>query len=189
MRVSKPLKLRRPTVELQPSRIRRDPVREQKKVEAVSRDREMWLGVFGVALFGIVIATVTVGFSVITGHDDPAAAASPSLNQFGACEGGPNCVVDGDTIRIAGANVQIAGMQAPDADSPRCDEEAQRAAEAIDKLTALLNSGKVATGGEVHEPDGQVRTRVFVDGKDVGAAMVSAGVAHRYGSDADWCSE
>ena len=186
--MNKSLKLRRQTVELRPSRIRRDPVREEKKVEAVSREHEMWLGVFGVALFGVVIATLTVGFSVITAKDEPAAAPA-NIMQFGACEGGPNCVVDGDTIRIAGATVQIAGMEAPDAQSPHCDQEAQRGAEAIDRLTELLNSGKVTTAGNVSEPDGSVRTRVLVGGKDVGAAMVGAGVARKPGSDADWCSE
>ncbi|MGE5562395.1 MAG: thermonuclease family protein [Bacillota bacterium] len=184
--------MKRPTVELRPSRIRRDPLlsgnADPKKVEVMSREREMWLGVFGVALFGVVIATLTVSFSVITGHDD-AAAASVSLTRFGACEGGPNCVVDGDTIRIAGSTVRIAGMEAPDVQSPHCDAEAERGAQAIDKLTTLLNSGKVTTGGNVSVGDGVVRTRVLVDGKDVGAAMVDAGVARKPGSDLDWCSD
>jgi endonuclease YncB( thermonuclease family) len=185
--VIKQSKIRRHNVELRPSRIRRDPVREEKKVEARSHEREIWLGVVGVVLFGIAIAVSTVGFSVITGRDG-AGAAQVSTDRFGDCEGGPNCVIDGDTIRIAGETVTIAGMEAPRVQNARCQEETERGTRAVQQLTDLLNSGKVTTAGEVHEADGRLRTKVLVDGRDVGAALIAAGDARESGSDPDWCS-
>ena len=60
----------KPTVELRPSRIRRDPVPAAKP----GPDRgywdpsewETWVVVVGVALFALAIATILIGFSEIT---------------------------------------------------------------------------------------------------------------------------
>jgi endonuclease YncB( thermonuclease family) len=104
-------------------------------------------------------------------------------------DGGADCVIDGDTIRIAGETVEIAGMTAPRIGSAaRCPEEAQAGVEAVQGLTAMLNGGKVKTAGSVSEPDGKARTAVTVDGKDVGATMVSSGLARPYGSSDGWCT-
>ena len=192
-RVIKQSKIRRKGAPApRPSRIRRDPLLVQpvqKKAPPRSREREIWLGVTGVILFAVAIVTVTAGFSVITGHED-AAAASGARGQFGSCEGGPNCVIDGDTIRIAGSTVDIAGMDAPELASAQCQEETLRGVEAVQKLTTLLNSGTVTVGGDVTEPDGAVRKAVEVDGRDVGAAMVSAGAAREPSTGPHhWCPE
>ena len=142
--VSEPLKLKRPTIELTPSRIRRDPAREEKKIEARSQERDIWLGVTGITIFAAAIATLTVGFSVITGKDGAAAASTSAVQSFGPCEGGADCVVDGETIRIGGATVKIAGMAAPSAKSPSCPDEEQLAADAAHQLTEILNSTATA---------------------------------------------
>jgi hypothetical protein len=190
--VIKPSKIRRQPAAVRPSRIRRDPLLVQgpaKKVEPPSPERDIWLGIAGVVVFAISVVTVTVGFSVITGHDDGAAAVRASAERFGSCDGGPDCVIDGDTIRIAGETLDIAGMVAPELRSAQCPEEKQRGVEAVQRLTAFLNSGKAATAGEVRGPDGAQRTRVEVDGRDVGAAMVKAGVAWEPASSPhDWCA-
>jgi hypothetical protein len=191
--VIKPSKIRRQPVAVRPSRIRRDPLLVQgpeKKVEPPSPERDIWLGVAGVVLFAMAVVTVTVGLSVITGRDDGAAAERASVERFGSCEGGPNCVIDGDTIRIAGETVDIAGMVAPDFRSTQCPEEKLRGVEAVQRLTAFLNSGSVTSGGDVRGPDGQPRRKIAVDGRDVGAAMVKAGVAREPTSTPpDWCAE
>jgi micrococcal nuclease len=190
-RVSKAWKPAKPTVELRPpSRIRRDPVREEKKVAPRSREFEIWMGVTGVALFAVIIAMLTVGFSIITGSDDDAPPPVHS-EQFLRCGigDGSDCVVDGDTIRIDDETVNIAGIEAPKVVSAECDKEAQRGGEAIEKLLQLLNSGKVTKGANVVEADGQVRTKVLVNGTDVGTAMINAGAAREYGTVVGgWCS-
>ena len=193
--MSKHWKPGRQTVALQPaprpSRIRRDPLLVkpiEKKVAPPSREQEIWLGVTGILLFALAIAVATLGFSVITGKDSGAVAAPIQTEKFGDCTGGPNCVIDGETIRVGGDTLKIAGMRAPRIRSARCDAEEQRGVKSVEALTALLNSGKVTTGGQVREPDGQMRTQVLVDGQDVAAKMIAAGTAREAGSvPPSWC--
>jgi len=192
--VIKTSKIRRqPAAAVRPSRIRRDPLLVQappKKVEPPSPERDIVLGITGVLLFAVAIVTVLVGFSVVTGHDDAAAAVRSNAERFGSCEGGPDCVIDGDTIRIAGETVEIAGMDAPEIRTARCEDEKLRGVESIQRLTELLNSGQVTTAGEVQGPDGKMRTAIQVDGRDVGAAMIKAGAAREpLSKPRNWCSE
>lgn len=190
------------TALVRPSRIRREPARvpgsrirrappppPEKKVEPPSEEREIIGGIAGVTLLAAAIAAVTVGISAATIlRSDPSAAARAA--RFGQCYNapGPNCVVDGDTIQFAGQQLQIAGISAPMINGARCDNERQSGIKAAVRLADLLNRGKVATAGEVRDSDGQTRTKVEVDGLDVGVAMVNAGVAR---SSADgpgsWC--
>ena len=180
--------IRRQPVQLRPSRIRREPFRqpEQRKSAPVSHEREIWLGVTGVVLFAVAIAMATFGISVLTGPDGSAVAASPQA--FGACEGGANCIIDPETVRIGGDTLKIAGMVAPQLQAARCSDERDRAMKALQGITQLLNSGKVTTAGNVTEPNGETRTAVLVDGRDVGAAMVAQGLAREPAAGRpDWC--
>jgi endonuclease YncB( thermonuclease family) len=204
--VSKHWKPRRPTVELRPSgigrqparpsRIRRDPVRLEKAVEPQpdSPEREMWGGIAGVVLFALIGAALIVGIAVITSHRNTAAAAE-AVPQFGHCynHSGPNCVVDGDTIRVAGESIEIAGMDAPEIRAAQCPEEADRGVDAAVRLVALLNSGKVTIAAPERQADGQLLRKVEVGRRDVGRAMVRAGVARVYAGEGvserrGWCS-
>lgn len=111
---------------------------------------------------------------------------------FGLCHsgGGRNCVVDGDTFYLAGAKVRIAGIDAPETHPPRCAREAQLGEAATAKLRALLNSGAVTMTSIDRDRDrfGRLLRNVAVDGADVGAAMVGAGVARDYASGKrSWC--
>ena len=174
-----------------PSRIRRDPLLVkpiEKKVAPPSHEQEIWLAVTGIILFALAIATATMGFSAITGGGQSAAAPAVNAAKFGDCIGGPNCVIDGETIRVGGETVKIAGMRAPKIRLARCDAEQQRGVKAVEELTALLNSGKVTTGDEVREADGQLRTQVLVNGQDVAATMIAASMAREAGSvPPSWC--
>jgi endonuclease YncB( thermonuclease family) len=181
-------RIRRKAVAVQPSRIRREPPPIQKKVEPPSRETEIALGLAGVVLFALAIAFIIAGYNVVMGKDDGAKAAPVNAARFGSCDGSANCVIDGDTIRISGETVEIAGMTAPRMGSAaRCPEEAQAGVEAVQALTGMLNSGKVTTAGETEAADGKARTTVLVNGKDVGASMVEAGLAHEAGSSGGWC--
>lgn len=63
-------KIRRRTVEVRRSRIRRDPVAApvEKKVNPYPTEREIWMVVIGVVLFAIAITALTVGISDVTSH-------------------------------------------------------------------------------------------------------------------------
>lgn len=69
MRVTKPSKIRRQTVELRPSRIRRQPPAPaivRKAVNPYPTEREVWTVVIGVILFAIALAIIIIGVSAYT---------------------------------------------------------------------------------------------------------------------------
>lgn len=96
--------------------------------------------------------------------------------------GDTDCVVDGDTFYLAGAKVRIAGIDAPETHPPRCAREARLGRQATETLHALLNSGAVTMTGIGRDRDtyGRLLRNVAVDGRDVGQAMIAAGVAREY---------
>jgi endonuclease YncB( thermonuclease family) len=198
--MSKPWKPGGSAMQVRPSRIRREPLRrepvrvlskaEMEKAEARAREREIWSGVGGVVLFAAGIALLIVGISIATifRGDDPAAAAR--AQRFGQCYNaeGTNCVLDGGTIYVGGERVQIAGIAAPQIQGAACSRERSRGIEAAVRLADLLNSGKVTLGRAFREPDGREVRKVQVDGEDVAATMIDAGVAREPGSeDGSWC--
>lgn len=184
----------RQTVELRPSRIRRDPARVpnnanvQKASAAVSEEREIWGGVAGIVVFAILIGVAIVGISFATiMHGDASAKNAP---RFGQCynAGGPDCVVDGQTIYLGGQKLMIANMVAPKIQGAKCDDERTKGIDAAVHLADLLNSGKVTAGATAEGPDGQMRTQVEVDGRDVGIAMVGDGAGRDPSAPSvDWC--
>ncbi len=111
---------------------------------------------------------------------------------FGACHegGGRNCVVDGDTVWIAGKKVRITGIDAPETHEPRCPREAQLGKAAAERLRALLNSGTVSAtpSGRDKDQNGRLLRDVAVDGRDVGEVLVREGLARNYGgAKRSWC--
>ena len=193
--MSKHWKPGKKTVELQPaarpSRIRRDPVRLLEKVEAkpASPEREAWATAGGVVLFGLVCTALILGISEITSHGKAAAAAETA--KFAQCyDGGADCVVDGDTIHLAGEEVAIAGMDAPEIRGAACREERSLGILAAVRLADLINGGQVTLAAVEREPDGRVLRHVEVDGRDVAGSMIAAGVARPYGAGPlSWCSD
>lgn len=190
--MSKHWKPGRNTVELRSSRIRRNPLfipePPKKRAAPPSRESEILLAVAGVTGIAMAIAILIMAFSAITGHGDGRPAAPESM-QFVRCGVGdsPNCVIDADAIRLGGQSVRIAGIDAPSVRSPQCASEAERGREALELLIRLLNSGTVMREGTVREFDGSIRTRVLVDGRDVGATMIAAGVARSDEASRNWC--
>lgn len=187
-------KPRRPALALAPSRIRREPVRlepelDPVKAEARARERQMWGGVAGVLLFAAALAVLAIGISAATiFHDDPAAAARAT--RFGQCYNaeGSNCVLDGGTIYVQGKKVAIAGVDAPQIQGARCENERARGIEAAVRLADLLNSGKVTVSALFRDPYGRIVRKVRVGGDDVAGTLIDAGVAREPGTDPQsWC--
>jgi endonuclease YncB( thermonuclease family) len=195
--VSKHWTPRKQTVALEParpSRIRRDPVRLESKAalrKTVVRtdEQEMLGGVTGVLLFAAAIAVIVIGVSIATiVRNDPAAAARAM--RFGQCYNadGPNCVLDGATIRIRGEKSSIAGIDAPQIQGAKCAAERTQGIDAAVKLADLLNSGRVSASGASRDAAGREVRKVTVNGEDVGAAMIDAGAARKAGDEpASWC--
>jgi endonuclease YncB( thermonuclease family) len=194
-------KIRRKTVAVRPSRIRREPVRlqniapplskaELEKAVARSRKLEVWGGVGGVLLFGAGLAVAIVGISAATIFRDSDPAAAAQAARFVQCYStdGSNCVLDGGTVYVAGEKVAIAGIEAPQIQDAQCDDERNRGIGAAVRLADLLNSGKVTVSRSFRDSYGRDVRKVKVNGEDVGAAMIDAGVAREYdGKQPDWC--
>ena len=191
--MSKHWKPGRKAVELRPpSRIRRDPVPVvESKVEPPSTEQEVWGTIAGVVLFGLACAALTVGISDITNQRSEEADAGAHAAQFAYCYShrAPNCVLDGDTVYFGGERMEIAGIDAPEIRGAQCGQEESRGVDAAVQLLALLNSGKVKVSGPLRDENGRGVRKLQVDERDVGNAMISAGVAREYGGGPrSWCS-
>jgi endonuclease YncB( thermonuclease family) len=121
------------------------------------------------------------------------AHAAPGIRaSFGYCKwgGGRNCVVDGDTFWIGGQKVRIADIDAPETHDYRCRSELELGERAARDLQALLNSGAVTMTPIDRNRDvyGRLLRNVRVNGRDVGEALISDGVARAYaGGRRPWC--
>lgn len=113
------------------------------------------------------------------------AAASLAL-----CAPGPrdNCVVDGDTLWLAGEKIRIEGIDAPETDQAKCPAERAQGEAAKRRLQSLLNSGPIdiqRTGTDRYR---RTLARVLVNGVDVGEVMVGEGLVRPYGAGRrPWC--
>ena len=198
--MSKPWKPSRQSVELRssrirrepvrPSRIRRDPVRHEKEVQAASQEREIWSGVAGVLLIAVALAVAITGISIATIFRDASGPAKSA--RFGQCltDYGPDCVVDGETVHVAGEKVLIAGVDAPEIEGARCTQERDRGIGAAVQLADLLNSGDVTVSAPFRDDYGRVVRKVQVKGEDVGEKLIGADAVRRYdGNKQDWCAD
>ena len=143
----------------------------------------------GAALLGTAYGAGWAGFG---NTDAVALSASPTRAQFSLCfvGGGTNCVVDGDTIWLAGEKIRIADIDAPETHDPRCAGEKALGDRASQRLRDLLNGGAVTLQSINRDQDryGRKLRIVSVDGTSVGDTLVGEGLARWYGSGRRrWC--
>jgi endonuclease YncB( thermonuclease family) len=99
-------------------------------------------------------------------------------------------VVDGDTFYLNGAKVRIADIDAPETHDYHCRSELELGERAARELQALLNSGAVTMTSIERDRDvyGRLLRNVQVNGRDVGAVLISDGLARWYrGGRRPWC--
>ena len=125
---------------------------------------------------------------------DPARGQSAKSSGlvFGLCsEGGlTNCVASGDSFYLGGKTVRIAGIEAPQLYGAACPKEVALGRQSAAKLQMLLNSGEIETTrvGQDLDRYGLLLRSVSVNGKDVGQAMMDAGLARGIGDlTRSWC--
>jgi endonuclease YncB( thermonuclease family) len=149
----------------------------------------------------LVCVAVLLGVPALEGAVQRAWDAAPTRSpdgtvqirtEFGLCHegGGTNCVVDGDTVWIAGEKVRIAGIDAPETHEPKCAAEAALGKRSAERLHALLNSGTVTArpADRNRDPNGRLLRTIDVDGRDVGKTLISEGLAREYaGAKHGWC--
>ena len=100
-------------------------------------------------------------------------------------------VVDGDTVRVRGRPVRLLGFDTPETHEPRCAREARLGREATAELRRLVRSGARL---DLRPRPGRDRYgwglgRLAVGGRDMGEALIAAGLARPYGGGrrGGWC--
>lgn len=111
---------------------------------------------------------------------------------FGLCHtgGGYNCVVDGDTLWVAGEKVRVADIDAPETHPSRCALEADLGRRATLRLQSLVNAGPFSLATLDRDTDRYGRKlRVLVrGGRSLGDQLVSEGLARTWtGRREPWC--
>ena len=186
----------REPVAIKGSKIRRDPAQVSRirrepppvaKLKAVRRNdtQETWFGVVGVLSLAAALALVIVGVSIFTFFK----SAEAEDSRFGQCynSAASNCVSDGGTAFIAGEKVEIAGMVAPEIRGAQCDAERSKGIDAAMALAGLLNGGPVTVGAPFQDELGRTVQTVKAGKKDVGRALIDAGLALRVGKKRNFC--
>jgi endonuclease YncB( thermonuclease family) len=171
--------------------------RERQGQRARKKGRSAKQGIVGPALILMMLACVAT-WELIPAQwsAKPAASASGASEvraSFSACKwgGGSNCVVDGDTIFLDGQKIRIAGIDAPETHDYGCASELALGERAAARLRDLVSSGALTLTSIDRDEDryGRKLRNVAVDGRDVGAVLVSEGLAREYGGGRQpWCS-
>ena len=85
-------------------------------------------------------------------------------------------IIDGDKIDIDGAGYRFLGAAAPDPGQV-CDDGYPAGREAIKALLALMTGRKIACESHGRDPSGRLLALCRAAGRDLGEAMVRAGMA------------
>jgi len=103
----------------------------------------------------------------------------------------PDCVIDGDTVRIAGDRVQVADIDAPDLYRTHCPREQALAEKAAHRLLQLLNAGPIQLAPYDDRDRDYYGRKLRVlqrDGRSLGAILVNEGLAVPWtGARQSWC--
>ena len=104
-------------------------------------------------------------------------------------------VYDGDTVALdCGAGdrtARIEGLNAPETRDAACADEAEAGRRATDRMRALVReAAQMTVSRQGHDRYGRELVRLWIDGRDVAATLVSEGLAEAYlgGRRRDWCA-
>lgn len=140
-----------------------------------------------VLLLGVAIGLVYI--NVPWPRAEPRTGASAV---FGLCDSdwSSDCVIDGDTFRMAGASIRIADIDAPETHPSRCAKEARLGERATIRMQAMLNEGPFELETVDRDTDryGRKLRVVTRDGASLGDMLVAEGVARTWtGQREPWC--
>jgi micrococcal nuclease len=139
---------------------------------------------------GRTFALLRGGSSATTGGTLSTSAAG----EFTLCAQArrPNCVIDGDTIRVGGVKIRLEDIDAPEVFSPQCPSELARGNRATARLLQLINAGPfelVQAGGRDEDRYGRKLRTLERGGRSLGAMLVAEGLARPWdGARHPWCS-
>jgi endonuclease YncB( thermonuclease family) len=133
---------------------------------------------------GVAGALTFAGVLLVAGGTDIRGAVSRISLQAGA----EITVVDGDTVRVNGRLTRLVGFNTPETYQPQCEGEAALGRQATARLHQIIASGTPSVktvrcacrpGTEGTEACNYARAcgELTVDGKSVGAILISEGLA------------
>jgi endonuclease YncB( thermonuclease family) len=167
------------------------------RVKGIMSSIKRTLLIVGLLWIAAAIGGAAYGADWLDGWSAPdRVPAAPTGRQgrtsFTLCHtgGGYDCVVDGDTIWLHGVKIRIADIDAPETHVYRCESEKELGDRATVRLHELLESGPITLQPIDRDEDryGRKLRIVLVNGRSVGDALVSAGLARYYnGGRRSWC--
>lgn len=100
-------------------------------------------------------------------------------------------VVDGDTVRLAGATIRLTGFDAPETYRARCARELAQGEAATVRLRHLINRATAAELVYLPRQDdyGRDLARLTLNGRNVAEIMINESLARPYsgGQRGSWC--
>lgn len=141
----------------------------------------VWLGVFA------------AGYATVKPAPIPATTGTAVAAKLQLCGWSrrQNCVVDGDTIRLAGTTIRLADIDTPETGEPQCDRERRLGQRATRRLLELVNEGGftvVRGGGRDTDIYGRKLRRIERHGRSLGDTLVAEGLARPWdGGRRPWC--
>lgn len=98
-----------------------------------------------------------------------------------------DCVVDGDTVWIAGEKIRLQGIDAPEMRGS-CPDERRRAALAAERLRQMLAGAAPVVIRSGLDRYGRTLATINVAGRDLGKELVAEGLARVWaGRRERWC--
>ncbi|PDT50938.1 MULTISPECIES: thermonuclease family protein [Sinorhizobium] len=102
-----------------------------------------------------------------------------------------NCIIDGDTLYIAGEKIRVADIDTPEVSEPKCASEKALGERATARFIELVNVGpfEMRAWPERDEDQYGRKLRVLVrDGRSLGDILVEEGLARTWsGRREPWC--
>lgn len=142
----------------------------------------------------ILLAFVTVFYVVDFITSNKGTVAPTAAQGFSICGWGSqrNCVIDGDTIKIAGSKIRLEDIDTPEIHDYKCSHELEKGQRAKARLLELVNSGPfevVSNGGDDLDRYGRKLRYLKRNGQSLGSVLVNEGLARPYaGGRRSWCS-
>ncbi len=166
--------------------------RRSKKLETKRRPDIIWLIAIGIAGFSLAIIA-GFGSMWLYNRSLTTEVQEGQRVSFAMCTTfrRNNCVIDGDTIWLAGRKIRIADIDAPEKFSPICANELRLARRATARLLELVNEGPIELqpiGSRDQDQYGRDLRVVILNGRSVGDLLVSEGLARTWtGRREPWC--
>jgi endonuclease YncB( thermonuclease family) len=147
------------------------------------------------------IAVAVIGFAAtfLNWESRTGTQISAENSRGSSTQSAPIEVIDGDTVRFAGAAYRLVGFDAPErGDKARCDDERRRAEAATTRLRALIASGdarlirvtcscRPGQEGTRNCNYGRLCGSLLIGGRDAGNILIGEGLAHPYDCGATSC--